>query len=63
MEGQGLEKVDRSYWNVENNNDLISLEPQLRRENRIILKIKMTFYILFWKLRKYAKVNNLLRQH
>jgi hypothetical protein len=57
--GQGLEEADKAYWNTNDSSDLITLEAQLRRENRVFLNIKMIFHILFWKLRRYNKVSSL----
>jgi hypothetical protein len=55
--GRHLEEKDRVCW-FTNDNDLVSIQSQLRRENNIIMGIKMAFYIIYWKIWKHPKVKN-----
>lgn len=48
--GQDLSADDRSCWEPKNDDDLITLQSQLQRENRILSKLKMIFQVLNWKI-------------
>jgi len=54
--GQVLENDDGNYRDANNEKDFVSLQSQARKDNRIILKIKMFFHVIYWKLKGYGEV-------
>jgi hypothetical protein len=55
--GSGLEDSDRSCWDAEHDDDLISLKSQMQKGNTFILGIKLALYIIYYELWGYRKVS------
>jgi hypothetical protein len=55
--GKGLEDSDRTCWDSENHDDLVSLKSQLQKGNRFIMGMKFTLQTIQYKLWGYQKVS------